>query len=399
MSDKKSIVIIGDGWAALGLAGFLARQSDGSKKITWISGSGSRIVSPMPSVETGFEEKGGAVWALLANEYSLDAGPLTEGSFVREFRNKAFREPVWMKAPTPEDRREARNELLWGPERALSPLFEARFQLTLAEIDGRVREKLAEMPNVRRIEGVPLQSVQTKDGKIESVTIASGEVIACEQMFFADRWVGLSQIEGFPKGLTFTRKREPMCVLQAVFVHEQPVGVGVQESFFGSVQREAGEEVERHVWGYFSSDGMKSFWTICLSSDEAEDNHAIAKKLRRMKNSLDKMFTGPSWIPEGKADFLSNVRSEQVRFEESILFSEGEDPREAITIDRIEGLYFLTDGYGPTSALRQVDTALRAAGAGLVYPQAADASPDASPETSSEEPSASSEQEPSAPSV
>jgi hypothetical protein len=165
-----------------------------------------------------------------------------------------------------------------------------------------------------------------------------------------------------PKGLAFTRKREPMGVLQAVFAHEQPVAMGIQEGFFGTISREAGEETERHIWGYFTQDGMKSFWTICLSSEEGEDNHAIAKKLRKMKNALDKMFVGEGWVPEGKAEFMANVRSEQVRFEESILFSEGEDPREAITLDKLERVYFLTDGYGPTSALRQVDTALKAAG-------------------------------------
>jgi hypothetical protein len=372
MSENQSIVVIGDGWAALGLVGFLAHAG---RSVSWVTGTGSRIVSPMPGVkagsESGFEETGGAIWSQLASDFSIEAGTLTEGSFLREFRNKAFREPVWMKAPTPEDRRESRNELLWAPERVFAPAFEARMQLSLAEIEQGVREKLAQMPNVRRIEGVPVQSIQAQDQKIQSVTLATSEVIACERVFYADRWNAISQIEGLPKGaLSFARKREPMCVLQASLVHETPVATGVQESFFGSISREAGEETERHVWGYFTSDGTKSFWTICLSSEEAEDNHAIAKKLRRMKNSLDKMFTGTSWIPEGKADFLSNVRSEQVRFEESILFSEGEDPRDAISLERLEGIYFLTDGYGPTSALRQVDVSLRAAGFEIPRPAA-----------------------------
>ena len=394
MSEKKSIVIIGDGWAALGLVGFLARPSQqtsqqaedqNAQSVTWISGSGSRIVSPLPSLETGFEEKGGAVWAQLAQNFELGAGALTEGSFLREFRNKAFREPVWMKAPTPEDRRESRNELLWAPERILAPVFEARMQLSVAEIDAQIREKLAEMPNVRRIEGVPVQSIQSKDGKIQGVTLASSEVIACENVFFADRWNTISQIEGMPKGLAFTRKREPMGILQASFVHEHPVGVGVQEGFFGGISREAGESTERNVWGYFTQDGMKSFWTICLSSEEGEDNHAIAKKLRKMKNSLDKMFTGTSWVPEGKAEFMANVRSEQVRFEESILFSEGEDPREAITLDKLQGICFLTDGYGPTSAFRQVDTALKEAGFEIKFSQPSQEEASAAPESPSPE--------------
>lgn len=401
MSEKKSIVIIGDGWAALGLAGFLAHpgsslgsspESSNEEQITWISGSGSRIVSPLPGFEIAAEEKGGVIWAQLAQNFELNAGALTEGSFLREFRNKAFREPVWMKAPTPEDRREACNELLWTPERVFAPIFEARMQLSTAEIDALVREKLAEMPNVRRVEGVPVQSIQTKGGKIESVTLANSEVIACDRVFFADRWNTLGQIEGMPKGLAFTRKREPMGILQASFAHEQPVAVGVQEGFFGAISREAGEETERHVWGYFTNDGMKSFWTICLSSEEGEDNHAIAKKLRKMKNALDKMFTGTSWVPEGKAEFMANVRSEQVRFEEAILFSEGEDPREAITLDKLEGIYFLTDGYGPTSALRQVDTALKAAGFEIKISQPA---PEAAPDSEASENTGSESENPS----
>lgn len=406
MSEKKSVVIVGDGWSALGLAGFLARHvshDSNSEQVTWISASGSHIVSPLPGVEMGFEEKGGVVWSQLANEYALNAGALTEGSFLREFRNKAFREPVWMKAPTPEDRREARNESLWTPERIFAPVFEARMQLSIAEIEALLREKLAEMPNVRRVEGVPVQSIQSKSGKLESVTLANGEVIACDRVFFADRWNTISQIEGMPKGLAFTRKREPMGVLQAVFTHEQPIAVGVQEGFFGTISREAGEETERHIWGYFTQDGMKSFWTICLSSEEGEDNHAIAKKLRKMKNALDKMFVGESWVPAGKAEFMANVRSEQVRFEEAILFSEGEDPREAITLDKLEGIFFLTDGYGPSSALRQVDTALKAAGFEIqLTPVAPESSNEASSETSSEgegSESASNEADSSSPNV
>jgi hypothetical protein len=395
MSEKKTIVIIGDGWSALGLAGFLAKSNE---QVTWISGSGSRIVSPLPGVEMGFEEKGGMIWSQLANEYALNAGVLTEGSFLREFRNKAFREPIWMKAPTPEDRREARNESLWAPERGFAPVFEARMQLSIAEIEALLREKLAEMPNVRRIEGVPVQSIQAESGqegkKVQSVTLANSEVIACDRVFFADRWNTISQIEGMPKGLAFTRKREPMGVLQASFVHEQAVAVGVQEGFFGTISRDAGEETERHVWGYFTHDGLKSFWTIGLSSEEGEDNHAIAKKLRKMKNALDKMFVGTSWIPEGKTEFMANVRSEQVRFEEAILFTEGEDPREAITLDKLEGIYFLTDGYGPTSALRQVDAALRAAGLEITLSAV---EPEASPESEGPSEGAGSEAEPSSP--
>ena len=188
--------------------------------------------------------------------------------------------------------------------------------------------------------------------------LASGEELACENILFADQWASIPALQGLPKNLAFIRRREPASILEATFTHAQPIGVGLMEGFFGSLHKEVGEEFERHVWGHFSSDGLRSYWALCLTGEEVEDNHQIAKKFRRMKNALDKMFTGSSWLAEGATEFLGTVTGESVRFHESVIFAEGEEPTEQITLPSVKGLLFLTDGYGPASALIQVAKAL-----------------------------------------
>jgi hypothetical protein len=249
--------------------------------------------------------------------------------------------------------------MLWESERVLAPVFEARFTPTLAEVEAAIRAKLAD---VRHIEGAPVQSLQIQEKNVVSVTLASGEVIACSQVYFADRWTGragISRIEGMPKAMPFTRKRGEVGVLQAVFTHDLPETGALREGFFGPLHKEAGEEIERHVWGYFSSDGSKSYWTTCLSAEETEDNHAIAKKLRRMKSTLEKMFAGTNWALHADG---RNIKSEQVRFEESVLFSEGDALVEPISASGISNLFFLTDGYGPANAMTQVIAAMEQPG-------------------------------------
>jgi hypothetical protein len=367
LRSGRPLVVVGNGWAALGLVGLLSSNKElQNNPIVWLTGTGGRIISPLPSLEASAESSatGGAeTWARLFAELGIEAGALRTGSFLREYRNKAFREPAWSRAPTPETRREVLEEYLWQPEWQLVPVFETRFALSLGELEGQLRERLAEESRgIRRLDGVPLAGIQLKDKKIESIRLGSGETLECEKLFFADRWSTISAIEGMPKGMLFLRGREAVGVLQSVLQHEIPVGAQTQEGFFAPLHKEAGEDIERHIWGYFSSDGRQSFWTLCFLPEEAEDNHNIAKKLRRLKGVLEKMFSSAPWLPEGKADFFSNVKGEQFRFEEGILFSRGETPSERIGLPGVEGVSFLTDGYGPSEALSQVRLALEAEG-------------------------------------
>ena len=348
---EKPVIVIGDGWAALGAVGMLATQG---VQVRWIAGTGSRILAPLPTVEEG---SASASWRELAEKLGVECGTEQSGSFLREFKNKAFREPNWAKVPV-DERRELCWGSLWAPERRLANLTENRFEYTLAELEEKIRAKLVstEFENLRRIEGIPVTGLTIEKGRVLGVVLGSGEQIECERVIYADRWNYLPKIQNLPKGLGFVRKRDPAGVLQATFTHSGPIAVGVLESFFGALYRDSGEQFDRHVWGYFSSDGMRSFWTVCLAAEEVEDNHEIGKKLRKMKSSLDRMFTGSAWLPVGAdpdSTFMSHVRDEHVRFEEAWVFAAGEALSEPIRLPQLEGIEFLTDGYGPSSALTQ----------------------------------------------
>ncbi len=345
----KSIVVIGDGWSALTTVGFYSTQND--VQLTWIVGTGARILSPLPSLQAGFPTY---VIQTLLNRLGMGSESSQNGHYLREFRNKAFREPLWTQAPTSEARIEVINETLWAPERAMIPVFESRFAVTLAEVEEKIRERILQNPAIRRVEGVPVSEIKFKNDKIHSVFLSNGEEVLADQLIYADRWNVMSKISGLPKLLSFTKKRNPMGALQAVFTHSVPMGMGLKEGFFCPMHKEAGEEIERNSWGYFSADGSRSFWTVYLTSEEVEDNHEITKKFRRLKNSLNKMFESSSWLPAGKTDFTSNIADEHVRLEEALIFSSGEIVLDPISVFQEGGVFALTDGYGFSNAVHQV---------------------------------------------
>ncbi len=353
MSEKPRVVI-GEGWSALGAVGFFACQGT---PVYWVTGTGARIMSPLASLEWG---PGVAIWAELALKLGVDLGEQRQGSFIREFRNKAFREPLWMKAPTPESRLEVRDEVLWEPERRFVGAIDSRFRMSLGEIEEEFRTVLlsGRFPHLKRFEGVPVTSFRKGGHGIEAVQLASGVELECDHVIYADRWSLLSGLEGLPKALSFLRNRVTMGVLQASFLHRFSLGAALQESFFATLNKEAGDKLDKHVWGYFTSCGMRSRWSLCLSPEEVENNHEIAKKFRRMKTTLDKIFAGSNLIPEGFANFGATILEEQVRFGEEAIDAAGSVPSAPYTEPGLSGISFFTDTYGPSSAFQQVGSAL-----------------------------------------
>jgi len=107
-------------------------------------------------------------------------------------------------------------------------------------------------------------------------------------------------------------------------------------------------------------EGKRSIWSVTLAEDECEDNHSIAKKLRRIKQSLDKMFTGTEWLPENVKSFMDTIVTEQVRFEEGMVFSKGDVMNEASHLPKMENVCFVTDAFGPSSSMLQVLSVLGA---------------------------------------
>lgn len=347
--NSNPTVVIGDGWSALGVVGFLVKSD---VPVTWITGNHARLIAPAACLEWG---PGTQFWSELARRFDIQIGNCSTGSLIREFRNKSFREPAWTQAPTIEDRLSVRDEVLWAPERRFVGALDARFSKTVAEIEEELRKILdsGSFKNLKKIEDNPVVGFKKENENIKSVILGSGEEIDAQKVIYADRWSQLPVLEGLPKPLLFLRKREFMGSVQLCLSHDVPLMSGVTESFFAALPRGSGEKLERNIWGYFLAEGKRSVWTICLSSAEVEDNHEIAKKLRRLKSTLDKVFASVGALPPERT-FTSTITDEQVRFEEDLICAEEGLAVGFQQLSELPGISFLTDGYGPSWALHQV---------------------------------------------
>lgn len=360
-SESMTLIVLGNGWSALGaVAGALAH---GDTSVVWIQGSGARLQSPTASLQKG---PGQVFFAEMLRAYGITEEPAESGSYLREFRNKSFREMPWNRAPSPQARREVRDEWLWGPERTFAGGFELRWPDPVDVLESRLRLKVLEAPadRLRVIADNPVTEFKLEARPL--VVLGSGETVEADRLLFADRWGTLAAIPGLPRPLPFLKGTAWVGALQATFTHAPPVAVGVQETFCSVLNKDAGEEMERRVWGYFDPSGRSSSWTIALAEDETEDNHLIAKKLRRLKQALDKAFSGESFgLPEGQV-LTQTIASEQVRFEAGVL-SDGKLveklPGGIATLPKSrDRACFITDGLGFTSAWEQSQLALAAFG-------------------------------------
>ncbi len=351
MPQEAPTVVVGNGWAALAAVVSLTAKG---RVVQWLTGTGARILAPLPALEAG---PGARFWETLAAESA------TEGSWLMECRNRAFREA-------------GRRDSFWEPEAR----FVGEQDLRLGGAFATVEERLRDAASVHRISGEtrdPVTGFLEEGGRIRGVVLASGKEVPCGELVFADRWSDLPRVAGFPKSASFPRHREAVGVLQVDFTHALPAAPAnpecarplwadeIPEGFVVALQREVGEESHRNAFGYFwLSPGAgqlsrearvsRSRWTVLLSAEEAEDNHEIAKRLRRLKQALEKAFAGPDWSGGEGRTFLASVTEEQVRFEESVIFAAGEAVRAPEEASGLRGVRFLTDGYGPVRAAEQV---------------------------------------------
>lgn len=364
-ADSK-VVIIGDGLSALlsvavavsarKQAALQGRQFD---PIVWLPQSATRFNSPFPGMETGTSNE----WFrnLVAEFLGADeVGSVTAGSGLREFRNKSFRPAPWVKSGTVED--------FWEAESRFPILQEVVLSKNVYEIEEALRASLIqsfseEDPGLVRWEDGLVSGFRVEGSRVTGVEIGSGEIISTSQVLFADRWATFSQMTGLPKFASLNRKREPVGMLQVIFTHEPPMNAEIAEGLFTALHRDPGEEVERHVWGYLVESGRKSVWSVLLSADESSDNHQVARKLKRMKQALEKVFQESHPV-----SFEKSVISESVRFEESVWLSQGETVRQPIEVPGASGLSIVGDGHGVEAACAQVSAWSNAVGFELAAP-------------------------------
>lgn len=211
--------------------------------------------------------------------------------------------------------------------------------------------------NHPQFDGIQESLIKHERHSKHDLFLGSGRSLSCDQVIYADFWSHLGKVQGAPRPLEILGLLEPMGMFQVSFLHHQPMGAGIAESFFASLPKEAGETWDRHFYGYFSSDGMRSHWSFCLTEEEFENNHEIGKKFRKLKTSLGRMFSVTGMIPRD-SDFSSWVAQEQVRLAQDWVF-----PEEKLgLLIQDPSLLWITDACGISSAFEQVGKILASEG-------------------------------------
>ena len=346
---KAPVIVYGEGSAAVFTVQELIQRNE---MVVWATGTGAKLLPVMPFVKS---DK--ALSALVSAQKFLTGDffsqPLEKGLFHRVFRNKGFKLPQWKKTPNLEAQTQAYQDFVWSPEQAYVGVQEFRLGgLNPATLEQTVREKLEAHPHVTKVASAPVVELEVYEhgGKIQ---FANGFITEFSKFFFCD---SLNELKSLPKLLTVlkhqmgnVRSSSMMSILQVVFSHSEALMQPMDTGLMIPLNREAGESFDRNTLGYFI-EPTKSMWTVFLQPEEVEENHEIMKKLRKLKQALNKAFDSPEFLPEGKKEFMATVEKEQFRFEESYLATEGSFKVSKANSDFV----LLTDAFGFSAALEKI---------------------------------------------
>jgi hypothetical protein len=349
LSTTVPVIVFGESSASVFLINELVKQNE---SIIWVSGTGTRLIPVMPYVKS---EK--ALSTLLMAQNTLDekpyARPLERGTFHRVLRNKAFKFPVWKRAASLESQEESFSEMVWSPEQAFMGVQEFRMGgVTPYQIESELRARFENHSQIKKVQNAPVVEFEVFEhgGKVQ---FANGFITEFKQFYFCD---SLNELRALPKltsvfkhPLSGLKSSSQMNAIQVIFHHSVALEQSTDVGFVIPMNRDAGETFDRDVLGYFLNE-MTSVWTVFLQPSECEENHDIMKKLRKLKQSLNRAFDSPEFLPEGKKDFLSTVQKEQVRFEENCLMTEGELKASKSNPDFV----LLPDAFGVSKALESI---------------------------------------------
>jgi hypothetical protein len=338
MNMNAPVIVFGEGSSALFLIEELTKRNE---TIFWVDGSGAKLLPVMPHVQSAHSL---SLQVEAAKSLGISIGSSVErGLCHRVFRSKAFKLSNWKKM----------EEQTWAPELAFIDSAEYRVEgLDPAQVEEGLRSRLATHPLVTRIENTPVVEFEvfTSGGKIQ---FANGTMTEFRQLYFCD---DLSSLKGFPKLSTIfknqmkgVRTSSRHGALQVVFHHSVPLKQFMNRGLVIPMNRDSGETFDRDVLGYFM-EPTRSVWTVLLQPSECEENHEIMKKLRKLKQSLNRAFESPEFLPEGKKEFMSTVEKEMVRFEASFLYTEGELQASSSNPDFV----LFTDSFGYSQGLERI---------------------------------------------
>jgi hypothetical protein len=347
--SQAPILVFGDGSASVFLISQLLKKQE---SVIWVKDAGSQIWPVMPHVKS--ELALGALldcYQFVSND--VFANPIEKGTAHRVFRNKGFKMPAWKKSSHADAQQKAFEELVWEPEQSYLGVNEFRITgLSTMKIEEELRSAFDSHPLLKKIELAPVVEFEVFEhgGKVQ---FSNGFITEFKQLYYSG---SLSEIKMIPKLASVlkhqigkARSNSAVSALQVVFQHDEPLLQTIENGLVIPMNRDAGESFDRDVLGFFP-DPNRSVWTVFLQADEIEENHEIMKKLRKLKQSLNKAFDEQGFIPSGKKDFMSTVIKEQVRFEPGFIVFEGNFNESTNNSDFV----LLNDSLGITYALEQI---------------------------------------------
>ena len=349
MNTNASVIVYGESSASVFLIGQLIKKGEA---VLWVSGSGARVQSAMPYVKSEL-----ALGTLLDSQNLVSedvfSARLEKGTFHRVFRNKGFKPPSWKRSSNLESQKQAMEEMVWAPELAYVGIEEFRAAgISPFSLEQSLRDSFENHPQITRVQNVPIVELEVFEhgGKIQ---FANKLITEFKQFYFCD---ALSELGSIPKlgpvfkhQLSGVKMSSRVSALQVIFHHSASFNSSLDTGLVIPMNRDSGETFDRDALGYFVSPAL-SIWTVFLQQSECEDNHEIMKKLRKLKQSLNRAFESPEVLPEGKKDFIATIEKEQVRFEENFLFTEGSFKASEANADFV----MVTDAFGPTLMLEKI---------------------------------------------
>ena len=349
MNSNAPVVVFGEGSASVYLISQLVQRNE---SVVWINGSGARMSAVMPYVKSE-KALGTLINSLNFLPEAKAPGSMEKGTFHRVFRNKSFKLPGWKRSSNLDAQKQAMESSVWTPEQSFLGVEEFRAKgvspFLLEEV---LREQMENHPSVSRVLNVPIVELEVfeQGGKIQ---FANKMMTEFKQFYFCD---GLSELKTLPKlGTVFQHQLDKVktasrvSAVQVTFYHSVPFTSSLDTGLVIPMNRDSGETFDRDAIGYFVSP-TRSIWTVFLQPSECEENHEIMKKIRKIKQSLNRAFESPELLPEGKKDFISTIEKEQVRFEDNCLFTEGSFKPSKSNPDYV----LITDAFGPTLLLERI---------------------------------------------
>jgi hypothetical protein len=348
-TQQLPILVFGEGSASIYLIAQLIKRNE---SIVWVKESGSQVWPVMPYVKSEL-----ALGALIDSHQAVCnevfASPIEKGTAHRVFRNKGFKMPSWKRSSNLEAQQQAFEEMVWTPEQAYLGVTELRIAgMSTMKIEQDIRAAIELSPLVKKIEMAPVVEFEVFEhgGKVQ---FSNGVITEFRQLFYCGPLAELKAIPKLPTVLKHqvakAKSNSAVSVLQVMFKHSEPLLQTIETGLVIPMNRDSGETFDRDALGYFV-DSTHSIWSVFLQADEIEENHEIMKKLRKMKQSLNKAFDSPDFLPNGRKDFMATVEKEQVRFEAGFLVIEGEYKTSTANSDYV----LLNDSFGLSYALEQI---------------------------------------------